>query len=245
MGRSALKAWAGRPGSARSSSRFTSVEHARRLAHRRVPAPVENYVEGGAAYERTLKSNVVAVRSVQLLPRLGITTGDPPLTFARTVLGREVSMPLLLSPVGFTRTHAHGRRQGRCGLPAGAAGTIFTLSSMSGHLHGGGHGCGNRSRLVPAVLPRRSRWGGAARRACPAPRLRGRRCHDGHPGAGRPSPRTASSGSHHRSVSIGGTVTRMAPFVVATRPWSATRPSHRRVPARPGPCTRDQARRVH
>ena len=86
----------------RVARRMTSVQHAQRLARRRVPAPVENYVEGGAGYEWTLEANLAAVRSVPLVPHLGVTSGAPP-DLRTTVLGSDVSMPLLLSPIGFTR----------------------------------------------------------------------------------------------------------------------------------------------
>jgi isopentenyl diphosphate isomerase/L-lactate dehydrogenase-like FMN-dependent dehydrogenase len=115
----------------RAARRITSVEHAQRLAHRRLPAPVESYLEGGAGTEGTLHANQKAVRSVHFMPRLGVTTGAAP-DLGTTVLGHEVSMPLLLSPVGFTRMmHTEGDVAGAAA--AGDARTIFSLSSMSGH----------------------------------------------------------------------------------------------------------------
>jgi isopentenyl diphosphate isomerase/L-lactate dehydrogenase-like FMN-dependent dehydrogenase len=119
---------------ARAAGSITSVEHARQLAHRRVPAPVESYVEGGAGNEVTMEANVAAVRSVQFAPRMGVSTGAVP-EVRTTVLGHEVSMPLLMSPVGFTRMmHSEGDVAGAAA--AGAAGTVFSLSSMSGHRMG-------------------------------------------------------------------------------------------------------------
>jgi isopentenyl diphosphate isomerase/L-lactate dehydrogenase-like FMN-dependent dehydrogenase len=115
----------------RVAARITSVDRARQLAHRRVPLPVESYVEGGAGDEATLRSNLAAVRSVQFRPHLGVTSGATP-DLKTTVLGQEISMPVLLSPVGFTRMmHTSGDQAGVAA--AGAAGTVFTLSSMSGH----------------------------------------------------------------------------------------------------------------
>lgn len=116
---------------ARAAGRMTSVDHAQQLAHRRVPLPVESYVEGGAGNEGTLRANMGAVRSVQLIPRMGATETVAP-QLRTTVLGHEVSMPLLLSPVGFTRMmHSEGDVAGAAA--AGAARTVFSLSSMSGH----------------------------------------------------------------------------------------------------------------
>jgi len=114
----------------RVAGRITSIERAQRLAHRRIPVPVRNYVEGGAGNETTLEANLAAVQSVRFAPRVGVTTGAPQLR--TTVLGHEVSMPLLLSPVGFTRMmHREGDVAGAAA--AGSAGTVFSHSSMSGH----------------------------------------------------------------------------------------------------------------
>jgi isopentenyl diphosphate isomerase/L-lactate dehydrogenase-like FMN-dependent dehydrogenase len=127
---SALAGWSDRR-NRRIARRFTSVEVARRLAHRRVPLPVENYVEGGAGREGTLEANLTAVHGVPLVPRLGITKGTAPDQRTK-LLGQSVSMPVLLSPIGFTRMmHTSGDVAGV--RAAGAAGTVFTLSSMSGH----------------------------------------------------------------------------------------------------------------
>jgi isopentenyl diphosphate isomerase/L-lactate dehydrogenase-like FMN-dependent dehydrogenase len=101
------------------------------MAVRRVPAPVRNYLEGGAGTEGTLQANLEAARAVGFRPRMGVT-GDAAPDLSTTVLGTPVSMPILLSPVGFTRMmHPTGDVAGTAA--AGAAGTIATLSSMSGH----------------------------------------------------------------------------------------------------------------
>ena len=108
-----------------------SVEQAQHIAHRRVPAPVESYVEGGAGTEATLTANLAAVRGMQFLPRVGVTSGPAP-DLSTTVLGTNLSVPFLLSPVGFTRMmHSAGDVAGAAA--ASSAGTIFTLSAMSGH----------------------------------------------------------------------------------------------------------------
>ena len=115
----------------RVAGRITSVPHARDLAARRVPAPVRGYVEGGAGHERTLEANLAAVRSVRFRPWFGTPPGVPP-DLSTTVLGTPVALPVLLGPVGFTRMmHPDGDVGGT--RAAADAGTIFTLSSMSGH----------------------------------------------------------------------------------------------------------------
>ena len=107
-----------------------TFEDARRLARRRVPPAVFDYVDGGADGEATMRANRRAFEAVGFVPRAGVTKGAPDL--ATTVLGSSVSMPVLLSPVGYTRlVHREGDVAGA--RAAGTAGTVFTLSSMAGH----------------------------------------------------------------------------------------------------------------
>ncbi len=91
-----------------------------------------DYLEGGAGAERTLGANVDAFEQVEFRPRVAASQGTPAPDLATTVLGTEVSMPLLLSPVGFTRMMDPAGDVAAAGA-AGAAGTIITLSSLSGH----------------------------------------------------------------------------------------------------------------
>ena len=115
----------------RAAARITTVADARRLARRRLPRAVFDYIEGGAGAEITVGANLAAIEAIQFRPRLSETTGVPP-RLGTTVLGFPVAVPVLMSPVGYTRTmdplgDVAGARA------AGRARTIFTLSSMSGH----------------------------------------------------------------------------------------------------------------
>lgn len=117
-------------GGRRSAAGIGTFDDARRLARRRVPRAVFDYVDGGADAELTMRANRAALGAVGFAPRVGAPTGPPDLT--TTVLGTPVSLPVLLSPVGYTRlVHSEGDVAGA--RAAGAAGTIFTLSSMAGH----------------------------------------------------------------------------------------------------------------
>ena len=119
-------------GQERAAKRIHTVADARRLARRRVPGPVWDYIEGGAGAETTRRANVDAFHQVQFRPRVAACRGAPAPDLTTTVLGTEVSMPLLLSPVGFTRMMdpAGDLAAARA---AGAAGTVVSLSSLSGH----------------------------------------------------------------------------------------------------------------
>lgn len=89
-----------------------------------------DYVDGAAESELTMRANRAAFEAVGFVPRMGVTTG--PSDLATTVLGTPVDLPVLLGPVGYTRlVHSEGDVAGA--RAAGAAGTIFTLSSMAGH----------------------------------------------------------------------------------------------------------------
>ena len=115
----------------RRALRINSIDRARQLGCRRVPVPVQSYVEGGAGDEVTLRANQTAYANWQFLPRLGVTAGSGP-DLRTSVLGHEISMPLLLGPIGFSRMmHSSGDVAGAAA--ASAAGTVFTVSSMSGH----------------------------------------------------------------------------------------------------------------
>ena len=119
-------------GEKRTAKRIRTVADARRLARRRVPGPVWDYIEGGAGAETTRRANVDAFEQIQFRPRVAASRGAPPPDLSTTVLGTDVSMPLLLSPVGFTRM-MDPAGDVAAARAAGAAGTVVSLSSLSGH----------------------------------------------------------------------------------------------------------------
>jgi isopentenyl diphosphate isomerase/L-lactate dehydrogenase-like FMN-dependent dehydrogenase len=125
-----------RPSGPRVSWRYPThirtVEDARALARRRLPRAVFAYLDGGAESERTMRANIAAMDALQFRPRMAVTEGTDPAPLSRTVLGSPVSLPVLLSPVGSSRMmHADGDLAGA--RAAGAAGSIFTVSTVSGH----------------------------------------------------------------------------------------------------------------
>jgi L-lactate dehydrogenase (cytochrome) len=104
------------------------VSDLRRVARRRIPRPVFDYVDGGADGELAAASNVAAFRQWRFLPRVlaDVSSVDT----ATSVLGSPVPVPLVLGPTGYTRMmHPDGEvgvaRSGlRHGLP-------YTLSTMA------------------------------------------------------------------------------------------------------------------
>ena len=112
------------------SPRVVNIADLRVLAQRRLPRMVFDYLDGGAEAEVTLRENCRAFESVTFRPRQAVAVPDCDL---RTrVLGIEVSFPALLAPVGYSRL-MHPGGEVAAARAAGAAGTAYILSTISGH----------------------------------------------------------------------------------------------------------------
>lgn len=115
----------------RRLARAASVADLRRIARRRLPGGVFDYIDGGAEDERTLRANEAAFAAVTYRPRVLRGLGE--VDIASSVLGRPVAYPLVLAPTGFTRIAdpagelAVARAAARAGLPY----TLSTLSTRS------------------------------------------------------------------------------------------------------------------
>src|SRR5262249_29303952 len=113
-----------------ASPRVVNVEDLRPLARRRLPKVVFDYIDGGAEGEVTLRDNCQAFREVTFRPRQAVAVGSCDL---RTrVLGQDLAFPLLLAPVGYSRL-MHPGGEVDAARAAGAAGTAYILSTVSGH----------------------------------------------------------------------------------------------------------------
>ena len=115
----------------RRLARAASVDDLRRIARRRLPGGVFDYIDGAAEDERTLAANQEAFARTTFRPRVlrGVHHVDP----SSTLLGAPLSYPLVLAPTGFTRIVdpqgelAVARAAERAGLPY----TLSTLSTRS------------------------------------------------------------------------------------------------------------------
>jgi L-lactate dehydrogenase (cytochrome) len=107
------------------------VADLRRIARRRLPAGVFDYIDGGAEDERTLAANEAAFAATTFRPR--VLRGIEKVDLGSILLSRPVSYPLVLAPTGFTRIAdpegelAVARAAQRAGLPY----TLSTLSTRS------------------------------------------------------------------------------------------------------------------
>lgn len=105
-----------------------NVDDLRRVARRRLPRGVFDYIDGAAEDERSLANNAAAFARVEFRPN--VLRDVSAIDTTTTLFGRQVSMPLVLAPTGYTRlTHSDGelavaRAAGRVSLP-------YSLSTMS------------------------------------------------------------------------------------------------------------------
>jgi len=113
-----------------STSRVVNIEDLRRLAQRRLPKSVFDYLDGGAEAEITLADNCRAFRDVIFRPRGAVAIGDCDLK--TRVLGHDLSFPAMLAPVGYSRL-MHPGGEVAASRAAGLAGTGYILSTISGH----------------------------------------------------------------------------------------------------------------
>lgn len=105
-----------------------SIADLRRVARRRIPRPMFDYIDGGADDEVTLSHNSAAFRRWQILPRALVDVAE--VMLETTVLGTRVALPVVLAPTGLTRLFHH-EGEAAVARAAAAAGTIYSLSSMS------------------------------------------------------------------------------------------------------------------
>ena len=106
-----------------------TIEDLRLMAMRRLPRMVFDYIDGGAEREWTLRENSRAFQDVLFRPRSAVATPNCDIT--TTVLGTKINLPIVLAPVGSSRMF-YPRGEEEAAAAAGAAGTIYSLSTLSG-----------------------------------------------------------------------------------------------------------------
>jgi isopentenyl diphosphate isomerase/L-lactate dehydrogenase-like FMN-dependent dehydrogenase len=110
-------------------SRAVNIDDLRDLARRRLPRVAFDYIDGGADSELTMRANCRAFDEIVFRPRSAVA--QPSCETRVRVLGHELSMPLLLGPVGSCRLF-WPRGEAVAARAAGDAGTVYALSTLSG-----------------------------------------------------------------------------------------------------------------
>lgn len=109
-------------------SNCNNISDLRRLAKRKLPAPMFHYMDGGADDEWSLDRNTSAFGEYELLPRCLRDVGQIDLT--KKVLGSTLDLPFFLAPTGMSRLFHHDKETG-VALAAAKFGTLYTLSTLA------------------------------------------------------------------------------------------------------------------
>ena len=112
-----------------ASPHVLNISDLRRIAKSRLPRMAFDYIDGGADREITLRDNCAAFDEILFRPRCAVATPSCDLT--TTVLGTKLEMPVILAPVGSSRMF-YPRGEEAAARAAGRAGTLYTLSTLSG-----------------------------------------------------------------------------------------------------------------
>ncbi len=107
-----------------------NIDDLRKLAQRRVPRAVFDYIDGGADGEVTLRENRRAWEEILFRPRNAVAT--PKVDTHVNVLGRDLALPMILAPLGSSRMF-HPTGELASAKAAGEAGIAYTLSTFSGY----------------------------------------------------------------------------------------------------------------
>ena len=99
----------------------------RRLAQRRLPRFLFDYIDGGAGDEITLAANLADMAAIRLRQRVLVNVEN--VDTRATLAGEDCAMPLALAPVGMAGMMAR-RGEAQAVRAANAAGVPFTLSTV-------------------------------------------------------------------------------------------------------------------
>jgi len=105
-----------------------NVEDFRKLAKKKLPSPIFNYIDGGADDEITLKRNTDSFNKCDLIPN--VLTGASDIDLSTTVLGQKIDFPLFLSATAMHRLYHHEGERATASA-AEIMGTMFGISTMS------------------------------------------------------------------------------------------------------------------
>jgi L-lactate dehydrogenase (cytochrome) len=100
----------------------------RRLAQRRLPAPLFHYIDGGADDEITLARNTAAFNDYELMPRFLVDVSK--IDTRTTIFGREIAWPVFCAPTAMSKLFHH-HKEPAVARAAARAGTFYGLSSLA------------------------------------------------------------------------------------------------------------------
>ena len=99
----------------------------RKLARRRLPGPIFNYIDGAADDEVTYDRNTRAFEEADLIPN--VLRGVEDVDMSVTVMGQKLDMPIYCSPTALQRLFHHAG-ENAVAAAADKFGTMFGVSSL-------------------------------------------------------------------------------------------------------------------
>jgi (S)-mandelate dehydrogenase len=111
-------------------NRAVTIADLQAMAHRRLPAFVTEYLEGGAEDEWTLRRNRSVFSEIEFRPSTLTGVGTPDLS--TTILGQRMPLPFIIAPTGFNGLLCHegDRLLAQAAARARVTFTQSTVSSM-------------------------------------------------------------------------------------------------------------------
>ena len=100
----------------------------RKLAKKKLPAPIFHYIDGGSDDEVTLNRNTNAFNDCDLVPNVLASVGKPDLS--TTIFGRKIDMPLFLSPTAMQSLYTPEGDKASA-RAAEKFGTMYSMSTMA------------------------------------------------------------------------------------------------------------------
>lgn len=112
----------------RRLNKAANIDDLRKIAKRRLPGGVFDYIDGGAEDESALYRNSASFGRYEFRPR--ILRDMSSIDTSTTLLGKTIPMPLVLAPTGFSRI-ADPQGELAVARAAARAGIPYSLSTMS------------------------------------------------------------------------------------------------------------------
>ena len=107
--------------------RANNIGDLRKLAQRKLPPAIFDYIDGGADDEWTLRRNSSAFARYEIVP--DVLTDVSRIETGTKVFGQAVARPLMLAPTGLTRMF-HGQAELAVARAAAKHGLLYALSTL-------------------------------------------------------------------------------------------------------------------
>jgi L-lactate dehydrogenase (cytochrome) len=107
--------------------RCFNLSDLRRMAHKKLPAPMFHYIDGGADDEWSLARNTDAFDNYELLPNYLRNVEN--IDLSTKILGARIDLPFFLAPTGMSRLFHHHKEIG-VAKAAAKFGTLYSLSTV-------------------------------------------------------------------------------------------------------------------